>query len=96
MPDGTGSKGDYLTIPVKDADALDRVFIRWMELQKEPVHFEIQISSGGGQFLTVFSGKAMNTEHMQCYKFNKTTVSDIRILITSGKASVAEVKIDKE
>ncbi|WP_294544603.1 glycoside hydrolase family 3 C-terminal domain-containing protein [uncultured Bacteroides sp.] len=92
----TGSKGDYLTIPVKDADALDRVFIRWAGLQKEPVHFEIQISSGGGQFLTVFSGKATKTEHMQCYKFNKTTVSDIRILITSGKASVAEVKIDKE
>ena len=92
----TGSKGDYLTIPVKDADALDRVFIRWAGLPKEPVHFEIQISSGGGQFLTVFSGKATKTEHMQCYKFNKTTVSDIRILITSGKASVAEVKIDKK
>ena len=92
----TGGKGDYLTLPVKDADTIDRVSIRWTNLQKEPTHFDIQASSGGGQFLTIFSGKITDEGRMQSYKFNKTTVSDIRILITSGKASIAEVKVDKE
>lgn len=92
----TGGKGDYLTLPVKDADTIDRVSIRWTNLQKEPTHFDIQVSSGGGQFLTIFSGKITDEGRMQSYKFNKTTVSDIRILITSGKASIAEVKVDKE
>lgn len=92
----TGGKGDYLTFPVGEAGTLDHISIRWMNLQKELAHFEIQVSSGGGQFITVFSGKTTGSKNIQRYQFKETTAGDIRILITSGKASIAEVKIDKE
>ena len=49
--------------------------------------------AGGGQFLTVYKGKAANTSGIKTYTFKATTASDARILLTRGKASVAEVAL---
>lgn len=45
------------------------------------------------QFLTVYEGTVEATNELTNYRFKGTTASDIRIVITSGNASISEVKI---
>ncbi|NDV78168.1 glycoside hydrolase family 3 N-terminal domain-containing protein [Dysgonomonas sp. 511] len=90
----TGAKGDFLTLPVKDNSTLNKVSVLWSELDGNPVRFEIQASSGGGQFLTVYEGEVTQTDIVQHYAINAIVVSDIRILISSGKVSIADVKAE--
>lgn len=86
----TGKKGDYINIPMDSNAGPDRIGICW----KTPAAgFEIQASSGGGQFLTVYKGIADRTGEVVYYPLDLKTVSDIRILVTEGEASVAEVKV---
>lgn len=85
-----GKKGDYLTVQMADGAKPDNVTIIWSEIKK-PASFEIQLSSGGGQFLTVYSGKVEVGEKSATYKFKKTVASDLRILLTEGEASVTQV-----
>lgn len=54
--------------------------------------YEIQISSGGGQFLPVQSGEVKPNQE-ENIQFNKTGGSDLRILITGGSAEIAEIKL---
>ena len=91
----TGSKGDFLTLPIKDNSTLNKISILWSQLQGNPVQFEIQASSGGGQFLTVYSGEATTANVIQDYAINPIVASDVRILVRSGKASIGEIKIGK-
>ena len=86
----TGKKGDYINIPMDSNAGPDRIGICW----KTPAAgFEIQASSGGGQFLTVYKGIADRTGEVVYYPLDLKTVSDIRMLVTEGEASVAEVKV---
>lgn len=89
-----GSKGDYLTFAMQDNAKPDKLSILWKTVN-EPTSFEIQVSSGGGQFITVYQGEAMPSEKFTAYPLKKDIASDIRILITKGKASIAEVMLDK-
>lgn len=52
-----------------------------------------QLSSSGGQFLDVFTGKVSG--HEQKLQINRFGVSDIRILCQQGTLDIAEVKADK-
>lgn len=58
--------------------------------------FEIQLSSGGGQFLTVYHGTIHAEKGMEkkTYTFPGMVSSDIRVLITKGKAEVCELHVD--
>ena len=87
-----GKKGDYLTVPMAGGSKPDNITVSWTEIKK-PTSFEIQLSSGGGQFLTVYSGKVGADEKVVNYKFKKAVASDLRILITEGEASITEVKL---
>lgn len=86
----TGKKGDYINIPMDSNAGPDRIGIYW---KTSAAGFEIQASSGGGQFLTVYQGTTPEAGKMIYYPFNLKTVSDIRILITEGVADISEVNV---
>ena len=87
----TGNKGDYLNIPMNATGGANNIGIRW----KVPAEkFEIQVSAGGGQFLTVYNGFSETAGEMIFYPLDKKVISDIRILLTQGSASISEIKID--
>lgn len=68
----------------------DNVTIEWSDIKK-PTSFDIQLSSGGGQFLTVYSGKVEAGNKSVNYKFKITVASDLRIVITEGEASISQL-----
>ena len=87
----TGNKGDYLNIPMNATGGANNIGIRW----KVPAEkFEIQVSAGGGQFLTIYNGFSETAGEMIFYPLDKKVISDIRILLTQGSASILEIKID--
>lgn len=88
-----GTRGDYLTFVMEDNTQPDKMSIYWKAVE-HPAAFEIQLSSGGGQFLTVYKGEITETEKFADYTFPKTIASDVRIVITSGNATISEVKLD--
>ena len=51
-----GNKGDYITFALKNGSKINEVAIAFKRDNGLPAEFEIQLSGGGGQFLTVYSG----------------------------------------
>ncbi|RHU22099.1 beta-glucosidase [Parabacteroides sp. TM07-1AC] len=88
----SAGKGESITFALENNASPNRISIAWKEKSTDAA-FEIQLSSGGGQFLTVYSGKIEATNELKSYRFKGTTASDIRIVITSGNASISEVGI---
>ena len=89
----SGTPGDYLTFVMEDNTQPDKISIYWKSIE-QPAAFEIQVSSGGGQFLTVYKGEITETDRFIDYTFSKTIASDVRLLITSGDITISEVKLD--
>lgn len=86
------SAGDYLTLPLIENTTIDGVLIAWGDYEKGST-YEIQLSSGGGQFLTVASGEiTVEPRTMHRYSFRATPATDLRVVLRSGKASVAELQ----
>ena len=84
--------GDYLTVPLVENATIDAVQIAWGDYEKGST-YEIQLSSGGGQFLTVASGEITGEARtLHRYTFRATPATDLRVVLRSGKASVAEVR----
>lgn len=88
-----GTAGDYLTIVMNENAQPEEIDIYWKSIE-HPAAFEIQLSSGGGQFITVYKGSVAETEKYSTYTFKKAVASDLRILLTSGKATISEIKLD--
>jgi beta-glucosidase len=57
--------------------------------------FEIQLSSGGGQFLTVYKGKPSRINVPEKYIFKESMATDLRIIVDSGVLKIAEVYINR-
>ena len=91
-----GNKGDYLTFAMKENPKVDEVSITFVCENSLPSTFEIQLSGGGGQFLTVYSGTVTEYGKPITYKFKGTTASDLRILLNDDRVGVADVNIIKE
>ena len=91
-----GNKGDYLTFALKGNPKVDEVSITFVRENNLPSTFEIQLSGGGGQFLTVYSGTVTEYGKPITYTFKGTTASDLRILLNDDRVGVAEVNIVKE
>ncbi len=92
-----GNKGDYLTFALKGNPKVDEVSITFVrENNHLPSTFEIQLSGGGGQFLTVYNGTVTEYGKPITYTFKGTTASDLRILLNDDRVGVAEVNIVKE
>lgn len=91
-----GQRGYNLTFPLDDNKSLSNINIHWKEDTDLQSLFEIQISSGGGQFITVFEGSPQNRESVDTYSFNETAGTDMRVRILSGKVKIAEVEFHNE
>ena len=91
-----GNKGDYLTFSLKGNPKVDEVSITFVRENNLSSTFEIQLSGGGGQFLTVYSGTVTEYGKPITYTFKGTTASDLRILLSDDRVGVAEVNIVKE
>lgn len=86
-----GNKGDYITFALKNGAKVDEVSIAFKRENKLPAEFEIQLSGGGGQFLTVYSGTVSQYEQLIPYSFKGTTASDLRIVLNDDRVGIAEV-----
>lgn len=86
-----GNKGDYITFALKNGAKVDEVSIAFKRDNKLPAEFEIQLSGGGGQFLTVYSGTVSQYERLIPYSFKGTTASDLRIVLNDDRVGIAEV-----
>ena len=91
-----GNKGDYLTFALKGNPKVDEVSITFVRENNLPSTFEIQLSGGGGQFLTVYNGTVTEYGKPITYTFKGTTASDLRILLNDDRVGVVEVNIVKE
>lgn len=87
-----GNKGDYITFALKNGAKVDKVAIAFTRDNNLPATFEIQLSGGGGQFLTVYSGTVSEYDKLISYPFKGTTASDLRIVLNDDRVSIAEVK----
>ena len=88
-----GKKGDYLTFALKGNPKVDEVTVTFTRDNKLPANFEIQLSGGGGQFLTVYSGTVSEYNKPHTYTFRGTTASDLRILLNDDRVGIAEVNL---
>ena len=89
-----GVAGEYITLSLKENAEPCQVDIIWANPKRSDVEFEIQLSSGGGQFLPFYRGKYSGSGKQQMtYSFDKNAASDLRILITKGEASIARVQL---
>lgn len=87
-----GNKGDYITFALKNGAKVDKVAIAFTRDNNLPATFEIQLSGGGGQFLTVYSGTVSEYGKLISYPFKGTTASDLRIVLNDDRVGVAEVE----
>ena len=87
-----GNKGDYITFALKNGAKVDKVAIAFTRDNNLPATFEIQLSGGGGQFLTIYSGTVSEYGKLISYPFKGTTASDLRIVLNDDRVSIAEVK----
>lgn len=87
-----GNKEDYITFALKNGAKVDKVAIAFTRDNNLPATFEIQLSGGGGQFLTVYSGTVSEYGKLISYPFKGTTASDLRIVLNDDRVSIAEVK----
>lgn len=85
--------GESLTFALKEGTKAHKISILWKDTDNSAT-FEIQASRGGGQFITTYVGKVQVTDNFQEFPLGGDVASDIRILITKGKASIAEVILD--
>ncbi len=86
-----GKAGDYLNFSIPSTKEISNLIIEWGQI-KSNTKFEIQLSSGGGQFLTVYSGQLTRANDMASFSFKPNTASDIRLQIISGEVEIKEVK----
>ncbi len=88
-----GQTNASLTVSVPASEKLGSLTIVFAEGCSPDAEFTIQLSSGGGQFLDVYTGKV--SWHEQKLQINRSGVSDIRVLCQQGTLNIAEIKVDK-
>ena len=88
-----GNKGDYITLSLDNSQHVEKVDITFVRENNLPAEFEIQLSGGGGQFLTVYSGTVSEYGKAITYKFKGSTASDLRIVLKDDRVGVAEIKL---
>ena len=90
-----GNKGDYITFALENGAKVDGLSIAFSRENGLPAEFEIQLSGGGGQFLTVYSGTVNEYNKLLPFRFKGTTASDLRIVLGSDRVGISEVKLEQ-
>lgn len=88
-----GNKEDYITFALENEAQINSISITFNRENKVSTDFEIQLSSGGGQFLTVYSGTIDTYSRPVTFNFKETIASDLRIVLGSDRVGIAEVKL---
>lgn len=88
-----GNKGDYLTFALQNDAKINRLTVAFHNENKVETNFEIQLSSGGGQFLTVYSGTTDQYDQLLNFEFKESVASDLRIVLNSDRIGISEVKL---
>ena len=88
-----GNKGDYITFALQNEAKVDGISIAFHRDNGLESDFEIQLSSGGGQFLTVYSGTVKEYNKLQDFHFTGTIASDLRIVLGSDRVGIADIKL---
>ena len=88
-----GNKGDYITFALQNEAKVDGISIAFHRDNELETDFEIQLSSGGGQFLTVYSGTVKEYHKLLNFPFKGTTASDLRIVLGSDRVGITEIKL---
>ena len=86
----SASKGEYISLSLPPNSSPKQVHINWASATPKS-EFELQLSSGGGQFITVYTGEITEINKAKLYKFATAISSDFRIVIKKGTVSIAEV-----
>jgi len=81
----TLGKGDDVTMPLREGKLFNYLNITWGK--GTDCSFEVQWTKGGGQFFPCYKGKAKGEGRVTC-KFEEMEGSEIRIVVTEGKAVV--------
>jgi len=79
------SRGEDITLPVRDGKMINNLTISWDAATD--CSFEILYTNGGGQFLPLYKGTHKGAA-TRSYSFDPTEASEVRLSITSGKATV--------
>ena len=88
-----GQKGYHLTFPLDENKSLEDIDISWGENTDLKSVFEVQVSSGGGQFITVLKSTPQDINSVNKYTFEESAGTDLRIRIVSGVVNISEVDI---
>lgn len=88
-----GNKGDYITFALQNDTKINGISIAFHRENRLKSEFEIQLSSGGGQFLTVYSGTVEAYDKLLHVPFKETIASDLRIVLKDDRIGVAEIKL---
>lgn len=91
-----GNKGDYVTVSLPQGTKVDAVSLTFLRDNQLPTEFEIQLSAGGGQFLTVYSGTVSDYGKPLRFTFRGSTASDLRVVLNDDRVSVAEIKVEQQ
>ena len=83
-------RGEDVTLRVEDGAELDHLDIEWSP-DSVGAGFEIQITDGGGQFLTVFKGTAIAGAE-RSYKFSRVKASEVKIMLTGTPGTIISVR----
>lgn len=86
-----GNKGDYLTFALQNEAKINSLTVTFHNENKVDTSFEIQLSSGGGQFLTVYSGTIKEFDTPLTFDFKESIASDLRIVLNSDRIGISEV-----
>ena len=88
-----GPTGVFDTFALQNGAKVDGVSIAFSRENELETNFEIQLSSGGGQFLTVYSGIVKEYNKLLDFHFKGTTASDLRIVLGDDRIGITEVKL---
>lgn len=88
-----GNKGDYLTFALQNNAKISRMTVTFHNESRTEANFEIQLSSGGGQFLTVYTGTTTQYDVPLTFEFKESVASDLRIVLESDRIGISEVNL---
>lgn len=82
-----------LTISTPASEKIGALTFHWAPGSSADATYTIQLSSGGGQFLDIYTGQ--RSGDWQRFQINRSGISDIRLICRKGKLNVAEIKVEK-
>ncbi|QOD59606.1 glycoside hydrolase family 3 C-terminal domain-containing protein [Polaribacter haliotis] len=84
----TDKKSPSIDIELEDNSSPQEIEIAFYKGDERKYKFEVQLSCGGGQFITAFKGESSGkTKKLEAFKLKQCTSSDIRIIFSGNTAN---------